>query len=150
MSWAGYNYSSTRPARSHHTGIDLKSSSGDQNVYACASGSVAATGYNSSNGNYVVLKHLLNNKNVYSFYAHLNSVAVTTGTNISAGTKLGIIGSSGSASGGVHLHFSIIDTLDTKGGYYGYASHFTGNKVTYGGTTFYNPSYVITNKILPS
>lgn len=152
MSWGGYNYSSSRPSRSYHLGIDIASSTGDTKIYAAASGTVAAVGYNSANGNYVIIKHTLSGKTVYSFYAHLSSYSVSKGQSVSKGTKIGIIGKTGSASG-VHLHFAVVDTLWTNGKYYGYGSYFNGssvNKVTYSGVTYYNPYYIIKNGKLPS
>jgi murein DD-endopeptidase MepM/ murein hydrolase activator NlpD len=50
---------------------------------------------------------------------------------------------------GRHLHFAVVSTLSTTGGYYGYVPAFSGNRVTYSGTTFYSPAYVIANKKLP-
>lgn len=142
-------YYAARPERPYHVGVDLTSASGDNNIYACATGTVAARGYNSANGNYVVLKHTINGSTVYSFYCHLKSYCVSKiGDPVSKGTKIGVMGDTGSGAKGAHLHFAFCSTLK-EGSYYGYAPYFTGDKTTYGGCTYYNPHYVIKHQRLP-
>lgn len=179
-SW-GYYSSGNRNGRNYHTGIDLMVS-GDSyssrtsgqtkdKVYAVSSGTVTATGYNSANGNYVVIKHSIKQgsktKTVYSFYGHLYKVTTKKGASVNTNTAIGYIGWSGNSPGnGKHLHFAIADTLSSKGGYFGYTQKFSGDKVVTtssggtkaanskegksGYTTFYNPWYVIKNGKLPS
>lgn len=142
-------YYSARPSRPYHVGIDVASRNGDSSVYAAANGTVSKTGYNSSNGNYIIIKHSLNGKTVYSFYAHLSKIYISQGKSVSKGTKIGVFGNTGSGSAGTHLHFAIVDTLWSGGGYYGYVTNFSGNKASYGGVTYYNPHYVISNNKLP-
>ena len=60
-------------------------------------------------GNYITIKHATG---VYSRYAHLNSVDVKKGQKVSAGQKIGTIGTSGRV-GAAHLHFEI--RQDTRG-----------------------------------
>ena len=148
MSWSGYSYSSSRSSRTDHAGIDIASSSGDKNIYAASSGTVAKVGYNGANGNYVILKHNLSGKTVYSFYAHLSSYCVRNGQTVDKGSKIGIIGNTGSSSFGTHLHFAVVDTL-WSGSYYGYIPGFVGDKATYSGVTYYNPLYIIQHNRLP-
>lgn len=152
MSWSGYNYSSSRASRPDHLGIDIYGTSGK--VYAAANGKVVAASSSNSgaNGRYVIIEHTLNGKKVYSFYAHLSSVLVSTNTPVTKNTQIGVAGGSGYGKNnayGTHLHFAIVDTLWSKGNYYGYANSFTGNKMTYQGVTYYNPVYVINNNRLP-
>ena len=111
----------------------------------------AATGYNSANGRYVIIKHTVSGKTVYSFYAHMKSITsgIKKNKKVSKGQKIGVMGSTGSAASGAHLHFSVVNKLSSNGGYYGYATKFSGNKKTYGGKTFYNPLYIIKNGKLP-
>lgn len=136
--------------RNYHIGVDLVSS--DMTVYAAASGTVKKVGNNSVNGYYVIIKHTINGKTVYSFYAHLASYSVSIDQTVTVGQEIGEAGNSGSAaSGGVkHLHFAIIDSLSSGGGYYGYATYFSGNKVEFKDRIYYNPIYVITYNKLPS
>ena len=144
MSWA--NNSGASGSRVYHLGLDLIGS--NDNVRAAGAGTVAAAGYNNANGNYVIIKHTLNGKTFYSFYAHLASRKVTKGANVSKGQIIGIVGNTGSSSRGKHLHFAMMNTL-WSGSYYGYAYYFTGNKTTFSNVTYYNPLYVINNNKLP-
>lgn len=139
---------SKRPSRPYHAGIDVKSSSGDKTVYATADGTVAASGWNSANGNFVIIQHVINGKTIYSFYCHMSKRSVNKGNSVKSGTPIGIIGNTGSASAGEHLHFTFVDKLMTSGGYWGYVTT-TGNAVTYQGYTFYSPAFVIDNQRLP-
>lgn len=144
MSWANYNNNSGD--RDYHVGIDIYGTGGK--VYAAAAGTVVKSGWNDANGNYVIIRHTVSGKTVYSFYAHLASYSVSSGT-VAKGQQIGIAGSTGSACGGTHLHFAVADTYSSTGGYYGYTTYFTGNKVTYSGTTFYNPNYLVSYNALP-
>lgn len=132
-----------------HLGMDIKSSSGNTDVYAAGAGTVAQTGYNSANGNTVTIKHEISGRTVYSFYAHLNSVKVSAGEKVSKGQKIGVIGNTGSSSTGVHLHFAF--TTQCSAGTWGYGTSFNNSKnsTNYQGYTFYNPAYVIEHNSLP-
>lgn len=150
MSWASYNKNSS--GRNYHLGIDIYGSNGT--VYAAADGRVVAASSSTSgaNGRYIILQHTLSGRTVYSFYAHLGSVSVSVGQNVSRGTKIGVAGGSGYGKNnayGTHLHFAVVDTLWSNGRYYGYASSFSGNKVRYEGVTYYNPVYLVNNDRLP-
>lgn len=160
-SWRGYNNSTWSwsehktggsGGRNYHLGLDLKGS--NNNVYAAAAGKVVACSSSNSgaNGRYVIIQHSINGKTVYSFYAHLASLNVSKNTTVSKGTRIGTAGGSGYGSNsyyGTHLHFAIVDTLWSGGGYWGYAYSFSGNSKTYDGVTYYNPKYVVENKRLP-
>ena len=152
MSWSGRNYSSSRPDRPDHVGIDIYGTNGT--VYAAANGKVVACSSSNSgaNGRYVVIEHTLGGKKIYSFYAHLASLNVSKGSTVTTSTKIGTAGGSGYGKNnayGTHLHFAITDTLMSNGNYVGYSSTFSGNKKTHNGITFYNPVYVITYNKLP-
>jgi murein DD-endopeptidase MepM/ murein hydrolase activator NlpD len=84
-------------------------------VVAAADGTVttAVTGKNRpSYGQFVVIEHLNGES---SLYAHLDSVLVTVGDAVTAGTPIGTLGNTGNSSG-AHLHFeqrsgsSVIDS----------------------------------------
>lgn len=150
MSWA--TYTNRSGDRDYHLGIDIYGTGG--RVYAAADGKVVACSSSTSgaNGRFIILQHTISGKTVYSFYAHLSSLNVSKGQTVSKGTQIAVAGGSGNGSNsayGTHLHFAIVDTLWTSGGYYGYATKFTGNKVNYSGVTYYNPVYVINNNRLP-
>lgn len=148
-----------------HLGIDIKSTS-DEYVYAAANGTVVAVGLNGTgtdaskisspkgNGYYVVIKHSVSGKPVYSMYAHLQkgSILVSKGQSVSKGAKIAKYGNTGNSTGR-HLHFAIADTYK-PGSYYGYTRDYTtfsGNskKESRSEVTFYNPVYVIKNGKLP-
>jgi len=64
-----------------------------------------------SYGNYVILKHAYTLKNgstvtLYTRYAHMGKISVSTGQSVSAGDKLGTVGSTGHSTG-FHLHYEI-------------------------------------------
>lgn len=148
----GNNWSTYYKAKNgDHLGIDIKSQTGDKNVYAFASGTVTQSGWNSANGNCVVIAHTISGKTVYSFYGHLQSRSVSVGQKVSKGSKIGIIGNTGSSSTGVHLHFAI--TTQNSCGTWGYTQNQTfnnnANSVSWKGYTYYNPYYVIQNGKLP-
>ena len=150
MSWA--TYTNRSGDRDYHLGIDIYGTGGK--VYAAASGTVVAASSSNSgaNGRFIIIKHTLSGKTVYSFYAHLSSLNVSVGQTVNKGTQIAVAGGSGNGSNsayGTHLHFAIVDTLWTSGGYYGYSTYFTGNSRSYQGVTYYNPVYVINNNKLP-
>ncbi|MBE6755667.1 MAG: M23 family metallopeptidase [Ruminococcaceae bacterium] len=149
MSWASYTNNSS--ARDYHLGIDIWGTNGY--VYAAADGKIVASSKspNGANGRFIIIQHTLNGKTVYSFYAHLASLNVTSGK-VSRGQKIAVAGGSGYGKDnyyGKHLHFAIVNKLNSNGSYYGYSTYFTGNSTTYSGTTFYNPVYVIKYDRLP-
>lgn len=149
MSWG--DYTSNSSGRNYHLGIDVYGTNG--NVYSTASGTVVACSNSTkgANGRYIIIKHTISGKTVYSFYAHLSYINVSKGQTVSANQYIGKAGGSGYGYNnyyGTHLHFAIVDTLWSNGTYYGYATKFTGNKCSYGGVTYYNPVYVINNNRL--
>ncbi|MBE6824995.1 MAG: hypothetical protein E7513_06585 [Ruminococcaceae bacterium] len=153
MSWGSIN-SSRSASRNRHLGIDVWGTNGY--VYACADGEVVDYSTSPSggglNGRYITIKHKINGTTVYSFYAHLASVDVKSGKKVSKGDKIGVAGGSGNGINnyyGKHLHFAFVNKYLDGGNYYGYAPSFSGNKVSYGGFTFYNPVYVVKNDKLP-
>lgn len=137
--------------RAYHLGIDYcPVSGGDRNIYAFGSGVVVKCGWNDANGYYVIIKHTISGKTVYSFYGHLKSYCVSKKANVSAGTKIGVVGQTGSSGNGAdHLHFAVADQL-WSGSYWGYGTRFSGNKTCFAGVTYYNPDYIIKNAKLPS
>lgn len=144
-----YTYGSDKLPRKYHLAIDYVAPVGQEIVAFCA-GTVKAADYDSANGNFVVIQHTISSKTVYSFYAHMSSLSVSAGKNVTAGQKIGVIGDTGSAAGTRHLHFSVVDTLDTSGSYWGYSTEFTGNAVKWLGVVFYDPDYIIETGMLPT
>ncbi|MEX2161725.1 MAG: peptidoglycan DD-metalloendopeptidase family protein [Anaerolineales bacterium] len=87
-----------------HSGIDIAGAEGTA-VYAVDGGVVVYAGWsNSGYGNLLVIDH---GTGWQSAYAHMNSVAVTCGQNVSQGGLVGTIGNTGNSSG-AHLHFELL------------------------------------------
>ena len=88
-----------------HSGVDLAGPSGTP-IVATRDGTVtmAKTGWNGGNGNYVTINH---GDGFSSSYLHmLENLQVSVGQKVKAGQVIGYMGSSG-VSTGPHLHFTI-------------------------------------------
>ena len=85
-----------------HTGTDY--SYGDGNAYAAKAGTVTSTAWVEWAGPLVVIDH---GGGVQTRYAHLSSAVVNVGEKVSAGEKVGNIGSTGYSTG-AHLHFEVL------------------------------------------
>lgn len=85
-----------------HKGLDMVSTTGDKNVRAIKDGVYRGTHYDKDGfGNYVTVQH---DDGVRTIYAHLESFAnIPKNTRISAGTILGVEGTTGRSTG-LHLH----------------------------------------------
>ena len=106
-----YLYASTADGtREPHHGVEFPNPSGTP-VYAAADGTVVFAGPDTQAiyspwpnfyGNLVVLQH----NDLFTLYAHLSKIDVTTGGVVGAGTKIGEVGRTGVAIGS-HLHFEV-------------------------------------------
>ncbi|MDQ3857603.1 MAG: peptidoglycan DD-metalloendopeptidase family protein [Actinomycetota bacterium] len=86
-----------------HTGLDFPAPYGAR-VRAAGGGRVVQAGWDSGGyGNLVVVRH---RSWTFSWYAHLATIAVRRGQRIVAGTRIGTVGATGSATG-PHLHFEV-------------------------------------------
>lgn len=91
-------------ARSHE-GIDIFAERGTP-VVAAVDGMVSATGEKGLGGKQVWLRAGLFGKSLY--YAHLDSILVSTGNRVTIGDTLGLVGNTGNArTTAPHLHFGI-------------------------------------------
>ena len=92
--------------RKLHAGVDFPVACGVP-VGATHSGRVIARTYNSGAGNKIILSHGVHNgRLVTSSYHHLQGYAQPVGAQVSAGTTVGYVGTTGSSTG-CHLHFEI-------------------------------------------
>lgn len=89
-----------------HYGIDLNGWTGKP-VYAAAAGIVVAVNRLSSFGNYVVIKHYVNETKYSTIYMHLNAFNVKIGDIVSTSSIIGFVGSTGDSTG-PHLHFGLL------------------------------------------
>ena len=85
-----------------HNGIDLAAPSGSA-ILAAYAGTVAAADYNSTMGNYIMISH---GNGLYTIYMHCSALYVRKGQDVTAGTKIGAVGSTGRSTG-PHLHFGV-------------------------------------------
>ena len=70
---------------------------------AAASGTVVEVTSGGAYGNHVVIEH---EDGYYTSYSHLSSVNVEVGEEVTAGEKVGEVGSTGNSTGS-HLHFEV-------------------------------------------
>lgn len=86
-----------------HSGIDIARPSG-YTIKAADNGTVTFAGHDGTYGNKVVVNH---NNGYQTVYGHLSSISVSKGQTVQAGTKLGVMGSTGRSTG-IHLHFEVL------------------------------------------
>jgi murein DD-endopeptidase MepM/ murein hydrolase activator NlpD len=96
-----------------HYGLDIAADYGST-VRAAASGRVIFAGWKSNGGGYQVW--ISHGSGLYTTYNHMSSVTVSSGANVSEGTRVGRIGQSGWATG-PHLHFEVWVGAIWNGGY---------------------------------
>jgi murein DD-endopeptidase MepM/ murein hydrolase activator NlpD len=88
--------------RRYHAALDLAARLGTP-VKASMDGKVDTVGLNGTFGKYIIISH---GNGYQTMYAHLNSTAVTQGSYVYQGTKIGEVGSTGYSTG-PHLHFAL-------------------------------------------
>lgn len=88
--------------RSFHDGVDIAASYGN-GAYAYSSGTVTFAGWNGGYGKVVYIDH---GNGLQTRYAHLSKIYVRKGQQVSAGQKIGAVGSTGNSTG-PHLHFEV-------------------------------------------
>lgn len=84
-----------------HTGIDLI---GSDNIYSSCNGHVVRTGFDTSYGNFIVVKN--NEDGKYHWFCHLSKIYKKTGQEVLRTTVIGKMGATGNVTG-KHLHFEI-------------------------------------------
>ncbi len=99
----GHNYVSQYFWRGHHA-VDIAAPYGTA-VLAAAGGTVVYAGWRSysQGGNVIWISH---GSGIYTTYNHLSAWQVRAGQRVSAGQRIGSIGTSGMATG-PHLHFEV-------------------------------------------
>lgn len=100
----------------YHYALDI-SNSGTTKVYSVANGKVAKVFYDQYGGNQIVVHHKIVNNGTVKYYSstycHLASVYVRDGQVVTKDTVLGIMGSTGKATG-PHTHFAMSNGLRYK------------------------------------
>ena len=107
---ARWGQSGTAWSSGYHTGLDYAAPQGTP-VYAAATGTVVARPDQSSwaGVNFLTVNHgTVGGKQVATWYAHMSSAAVTSGT-IAGGQPIGTVGALGNVSSptAYHLHFEV-------------------------------------------
>lgn len=104
-----YGVKNSRYSKGYHTGIDLAAD--DYTEYAVVPGTVQEARYAPGRGadpdgwgNYVIVRTIDGKYDL--IYAHMANVKVSKAEQVSEGTVLGIMGSTGSSTG-PHLHFEV-------------------------------------------
>jgi murein DD-endopeptidase MepM/ murein hydrolase activator NlpD len=90
-----------------HTGVDFGRADGT--IYAADDGVVLFTVANTAYGNMTVIDHgQIDGRSITTMYAHQARFLVTEGERVKKGQPIGVIGSTGYATG-PHLHFEVRD-----------------------------------------
>lgn len=97
-----YRASGASWSSGYHTGSDFQAASGTS-VRSIGDGTVVSAYWSGSYGNEVVIQH---SDGMYSQYAHLSSLEVSTGQTVTGGQQIGLSGSTGNSTG-PHLHFEV-------------------------------------------
>ncbi len=99
----GDRFGAPRSGGRTHTGLDFPVASGTR-VGAAGVGVTEFAGWNSGGyGNLVVVRHRLG---YTTWYAHLSTITTWKGEQVTGGTRLGYVGSTGNSTG-PHLHFEL-------------------------------------------
>jgi len=85
-----------------HYGVDMAAPSGTS-ILAAYSGVVAAAGYSSSMGNYIMIDH---GSGVMTIYMHASKLYVAENDLVMGGEKIALVGTTGRSTG-PHLHFGV-------------------------------------------
>lgn len=83
-----------------HTGVDFRAEHGSP-IRAAAPGKVVTAEYSGGYGNMVEIEHA---GGLRTRYAHMSAISVSVGQNVTTGTVLGRVGSTGRSTG-PHLHY---------------------------------------------
>ncbi len=89
----------------NHKGTDIGRVGYTSQIYAAKDGTVIASQYSSSYGNYVAISHGSGNT---TLYGHMSSRKVKVGQYVKQGDVIGITGSTGNSTG-PHLHFEVTE-----------------------------------------
>src|SRR5574344_234419 len=86
----------------YHTGVDMAAPTGTP-IKAAMSGRIAYVGWSNVFGNYVIINH---GNGYQTLYGHMSKSLAHMGEDVSQGTRIGLVGSTGYSTG-PHLHFTV-------------------------------------------
>ncbi|UXM92566.1 peptidoglycan DD-metalloendopeptidase family protein [Paenarthrobacter sp. JL.01a] len=95
----------SQPFSNTHNGIDFAAPTGSP-VVAAGPGRVSSAGWSSYGGGNEI--HIDHPNGLQTWYAHLSSFAVKMGQMVTAGSKIGEVGSTGNSTG-PHLHYMVLN-----------------------------------------
>ncbi|YCK81410.1 peptidoglycan DD-metalloendopeptidase family protein [Arthrobacter sp. D3-18] len=95
----------SQPFHGGHNGIDFAAPTGSP-VVAAGPGRVSSAGWSSYGGGNEI--HIDHPNGLQTWYAHLSSFAVKMGQMVTAGSKIGEVGSTGNSTG-PHLHYMVLN-----------------------------------------
>lgn len=98
----GYRMHPILGVKQFHNGIDMAAPGGTP-ILAAYDGTVVASAYSSSMGNYIMIDH---GDSLYTIYMHASALYVSKGQEVSRGDKIAAVGTTGRSTGN-HLHFSV-------------------------------------------
>jgi murein DD-endopeptidase MepM/ murein hydrolase activator NlpD len=94
-----------------HSGVDFAMPVGTP-IPALANGTIVINAESKVLGHVVVLRIMDKQKKLkYIGYCHLDKPGLPVGTKVKEGETVGLVGSSGSASSGPHLHITVSDQV---------------------------------------
>ena len=85
-----------------HDGSDFGAPTGTP-VYAAQSGRVTAVGWFGGGGKTIIIDH---GSGIKTYYLHLSAYSVDVDDQVSAGQRIGSVGSTGNSTG-AHLHYKV-------------------------------------------
>lgn len=103
----GYRTHPITKRKTFHDGVDYAPKVAGINgtpIFAVRSGRVRDVGNNRISGKFIIIEH--NTDNYVSLYQHLATINVKSGTKVTEGQKIGVMGTTGRSTG-IHLHFTV-------------------------------------------
>lgn len=91
--------------RGSHLGVDIVSAQGTP-IFAIWSGEVVALWWKNGRGQYIVIEHKINDRSIFSTYAHLESIRIEKGKIVAEGEEIATMWDTGNATAS-HLHLQI-------------------------------------------
>ena len=126
-SYYGYRKHPLSGEEQFHRGLDIAVPEGTA-VFAAHDGIIIETAYDDYYGNYIVISGA---EGIVTKYAHLGSVSVQNGQEVTAGVLIGTAGNTGSSTGS-HLHMELLCNRE----YYNPLFYLeTGTRTLYGEET---------------
>lgn len=96
-----------------HRGSDRNGVKVGTKILAVNDGTIVLSKWSDILGNVTVLKTVLNGKARFWGFCHMDKPGHKVGSIMKAGEPVGVVGNTGSATSGAHLHWTLGDTKDS-------------------------------------